>query len=339
MSLPPQVRLDTPDWFCQQLDLPTRRFLLRPMTADSYRRSLFLDDRIAAPSAEQQIVAMEACREPLAEVEVLPALWVFHHGHCGSTYLSRMLEQLSPLLALREPMTLRALAVFQRDLESPLSLMDPTDFDGHLDQQLRLLTRRYEPSLPTLVKATSDCGGLAGPLLASHPEHRALRVGIPLESYLQTMLRSELRRQELYHFSQTRLADLQALGLGQSVRLYQLTPGELAAMSWLAVNRSLDAAEAELTSAAPGERVLRVDFERFLAEPVTQLARIAAFYGITPSVEQLEQAARGEIAQGYSKDPAMRYDRSSRQAELEHSARENADEIQRGLRWAEAFEA
>ncbi|MEM6575636.1 MAG: hypothetical protein AAF736_15275, partial [Pseudomonadota bacterium] len=115
--------------------------------------------------------------------------------------------------------------------------------------------------------------------------------------------------------------------------------GELAAMSWLAVNRSLDAAEAELTSAAPGERVLRVDFERFLAEPVTQLARIAAFYGITPSVEQLEQAARGEIAQGYSKDPAMRYDRSSRQAELEHSARENADEIQRGLRWAEAFEA
>ncbi|MEM6935792.1 MAG: hypothetical protein AAF552_05010, partial [Pseudomonadota bacterium] len=138
MSLPPQVRLDTPDWFCQQLDLPTRRFLLRPMTADSYRRSLFLDDRIAAPSAEQQIVAMEACREPLAEVEVLPALWVFHHGHCGSTYLSRMLEQLSPLLALREPVTLRALAVFQRDLESPLSLMDPTDFDGHLDQQLRL---------------------------------------------------------------------------------------------------------------------------------------------------------------------------------------------------------
>ncbi len=337
MSLPPQVRLHTPDWFCQQLDLPTRRFLLRPMTADSYRRSLFLDDRIAAPSAEQEIVAMAACREQLAELAVLPAIWVFHHGHCGSTYLSRMLEQLSPLLALREPMTLRALSVFQRDLASPLSLMDPAEFESHLDQQLRLLTRRYEPELPTLIKATSDCGGLAAPLLESHAGHLALRVGITLESYLRTMLRSELRRQELFHFAQTRLADLQALGIGQSVRLYRLSPGELAAMSWLAVNRTLDAAGNKLKSAGSGERLLSVDFERFLADPVEQLARIAKFYGLTAGDEQIERAATGEIAQGYSKDPAMRYDRTSRQAELEHAAREHAEEIRRGLRWAEAF--
>ena len=80
-----------------------------------------------------------------------------------------------------------------------------------------------------------------------------------------------------------------------------------------------------------------MDFEQFLADPVAGLARVAHFCGLAVSDSQLQQVAHGDVASGYSKDPTMAYDRSSRQAELDRSARSNAGEIASGLRWAEAF--
>ncbi len=322
-----KLNIDSPEWLCQQFDLPTRRLLFRPMTADGYRRSLFLDQRLCAASDQQQIISLDDCEDALAQLPLQPATWVFHVGHCGSTYLSRMLEQLAGLLALREPMTLRAMAAFQRDLQDPLSLMDPDHFEHWLQLHARLLSRRYDGALPTLIKATSDCAPLAAPLLATHRDHRAVRVGLSLEQYLKTMLRSELRREELYHFAQSRLADLQALNLANDSRLYRLSPGELAAMCWLSVNRVLDAIN--------GEQTLAVDFDQFLQQPETWLTTIAQFLELPASPDVVAAVARGEVSRGYSKDPSMRYDADLRAEELARSNQANRAEIEAGLTWAQ----
>ncbi len=299
------------------------------MTRQTYQQSLFLDDRFSAAGNQQHVVSLAKVQQQLESVSVLPATWIFHVGHCGSTYLSRMLEQLGGLLALREPLPLRALAAFNRDLNDPLSLMNPVDFDQWLDVVVSLLTRRYDANLATVVKATSDCAPLAKALLATHSEHRALRVSLSLEQYLKTMLRSDLRRQELMHFAQSRLADLHAINLATEVRIYELSAGELAAMCWLSVSRVL--------GDMGGGHTLDVDFDQFLAQPEASLATIAEFLGLTTDPVDIEKVASGEVAKGYSKDPSMGYNGEIRAQELAASANANGDQIDAGLRWAQQF--
>ncbi|MFK7955878.1 MAG: hypothetical protein AB8B96_07265 [Lysobacterales bacterium] len=296
------------------------------MSRQTYRQSLFLDDRLRTVGNQQHIVSMAQAQ---AQSVILPATWIFHVGHCGSTYLSRMLEQLCGLLALREPVPLRALAVFKRDLNDPLSLMAPDDFQPWLQLLAGLLVRRYDAHLATVVKATSDCAPLAQALLSTHLEHRALRVSLSLEQYLKTMLRSDLRRQELMHFAQSRLADLHAINVATDVRLYELSVGELAAMCWLSVTQVLRAID--------GDNTMDVDFDQFLVQPEAGLTAVAQFLSLNADPDAIASVAGGEVAKGYSKDPSMRYNRDIRAQELAASASANAAQIDAGLRWAQQF--
>lgn len=327
MTGAPLPNLEQPDWYCQQIDVTTAQALLCPMTPASYRQSLFLDERMTPASGEQRVVALTALHAALQAWPVEQAGFIFHVGHCGSTLLTRLLEAAVPLLALREPVPLRALAAFQRDLHHPLSLVDPERFPALLTDQIKLLGRRWPAAPPTLIKPTSDCAPLAAPLLNSHPGHRALLVMISLERYLETMLRSDLRRRELHHFAQSRLADLHALDLARDARLFALSVGELAAMCWLSVR-------ATLGTLSPAQAHW-VDFDAFLKAPQPTLTGICAALGHKPEEGAIADAVAGPLLRGYSKDPTMAYSAAAREQELTRSREAYGDEIAAGLRWAE----
>ncbi|MEM9530606.1 MAG: hypothetical protein AAGA23_06785, partial [Pseudomonadota bacterium] len=319
--------LRQPDWFCQQIDVATAQALLCPMTPDTYRQSLFLDERMTPAASEQRVVSLAALHAALAAVPIEPASFVFHVGHCGSTLLTRLLEAAVPLLALREPVPLRALAAFQRDLDHPVSLVDPAVYPELLAGQVKLLTRRFEGGPATVIKPTSDCAPLAAPLLASHARHQALLVTLSLERYLETMLRSDLRRRELHHFAQSRLTDLHALQLAPEVRLYRLSIGELAALCWLSVLSSFHR--------LPPKQTFGVNFDTFLLEPEPTLAGLCASLGYRADPAAVTAAVQGSLMRGYSKDPTMAYSAQAREEELARSGQANRKEIAAGLRWAE----
>lgn len=328
-----QSLLDSPDWLCQQLDLLSEQALFVEVDAETCRRSMFLDQRLAVTAApRQQAVPLWPMVRALARSEAMPVHWIFHMGHCGSTLISRLLEALQPgQLALREPLPLLTLVTLWRQLDDDLSVLDPARFAPLERSICALLARRYEPALPTQVKATSDCLPLAARLLALHTDSRALGIELSLERYLQVMLRNPVRRSELMGHSQARLADLRLKVPASDLRIYRLSPGQLAAMSWLSLQLWLEAAVAE--------GALRLNFDQFLARPADTLARVCNHLQFAADPSAIERVLASGISDRYAKDPGQPFDAEARQAQLAESARSNAEEIRAGIAWAESMAA
>src|SRR3546814_11181175 len=80
------------------------------------------------------------------------AQYIFHIGNVGSTLISRLLGELPGVLALREPLLLRAFA----EMLGPVSPPSPwVDTDGRLAPLTALLSRTFRPDQRATDKSTS----------------------------------------------------------------------------------------------------------------------------------------------------------------------------------------
>ncbi len=295
-----------------------------------YRDSIFMDQRLKANRPRAHVLELwptVAALEPLLTSRACH--YLFHVGHCGSTMMSRAVEQLPGALALREPPPLRALARMRRELASPLSHVDDARYRSLRGFVGGLLARSFEPSGRNLVKASSDCSNLTDEMLALNPANRGLLMFIPLESFLAAMLRDAGKRRETAHFAASRLADLHRILGDDSIRLYELNDAHQAALSWVSNM-------AWLTAQDPA-RALLVDFEALLDDPVQGLAAACGFLGWEVARADLGALVRGPLFTTYAKDPESPYNPASRAAELREAEARFGDEIDQGLRWAEAL--
>ncbi len=322
-----------PRWLFFQLDTIGARALFYQADEAVYRDSLFLDERIALRDPVRAVVPLAELSRRLGD-RPPQADFIFHVGHCGSTLLSRLLEAAAGVLALREPVPLRALAAFLRDRDHPLGLVAPEAYPALERTVLGLLSRRFDDTRKTVLKATSDCGVLAQSALDHDPHNRAVCLTLSLEQFLATMLRSELRRQETAHFAQSRLADLHRRLGAEDIRIYRLGIGELTAMSWASSMLTLARARERFA-----ERVLWLDFVDLLDDFEGVLARVCDFLELGATAADVARAVNGGLLENYSKDPTLRYGRAAREAELDRCRRRHGDQIDAGRRWAERLVA
>ena len=316
-------------WFPQQIDVFSRRTSLVRLEEADYRASVFLDQRLAVQQPRTRIESVAPLAEAAAQHRAA-AGWVFHVGHCGSTLLSRVLQDATTVLPLREPVPLRALSSAERDLDQPLSVIDVPGYRKLQTFLLSAYARRFPRNELALVKPTSSCCNLLAAALAAHGDSRAVFLYLPLESFLATLLRSDLRRQETCQFGPSRLADFHRLSGDATVRLYDLSIGELTAMSW-AANMLWE----RRVRHEAGNRLLAVNFEQMLDDPVTVCGEIAAFLALDTDAALLDVAWR-RVTAGYSKDPQQPYSRQTRDAELDRCRRTWQAEIEQGLAWVAA---
>ena len=128
----------------------------------------------------------------------------------------------------------------------------------------------------------------------------------------------------------SRLASL--CGGDSGVRLHALSPGELAALSWLAEAATL----ARLAQAEP-DRVMALDFEDFLARPGEALHAVAAHFSLPASPEDARSAIASPLLSRYSKSPDQGFTPDDRAAQQADSAARNAGEIAKGRAMAEGL--
>ena len=260
------------------------------MDRESYRRSIFLDDRI-------QPAAGGAMRLPVSHLPAdfgppQPIAWIFHMAHCGSTLLARALDELGGRIVLREPMALRQLGV--------------TPDPRRLALALRLLGKRYPGDGPTLIKANVPVNFILAEIADAAPDPSAVFLHFGLRDYLLAILRSDNHRRWLRRVT----AEL----AGQIGDLSHLADGELAAALWLAQIRRFAAAIAQMSNART------LDAEAFFAEPIPALRAAAECLGIAADETRVNEIVRGPLFATYSKDPAVAFDNSARlarRAELE----------------------
>ena len=152
---------DSPDHYLQSFDGDDAIFV--PMDRAAYHRSIFLDGRIS-PAASGSM------RIPLATLSgagrgPAPTAWIFHVAHCGSTLLARALDRPQYNLVLREPLALRQLAITPARERLPLAAT--------------MLSRRYQSTLPTIIKANVPVNFLLPDLVALDPDGHRVRVFRP----------------------------------------------------------------------------------------------------------------------------------------------------------------
>jgi hypothetical protein len=314
MALSADELVRSPAW----LPLEMQGMAVRLVNLDeaAYRAASFLDQRLLGGG-----YAQEACAPGLLETAAARlsprAHYVFHTGHVGSTLISRLIGAHESFFSLREPALLRALAA-------------PTAASGapSLPVTLALLARTWRSSQHAVIKVTSFVSELAETILVASAQPSAVFMFARPLPYLQGIFAGDNSRRESRQLSAARLQRLQRrLGAGGSPPDPR-SEGECIAMSWLCEMTALRQAAERFAS-----RVLWVDFDAFLREPVTGLRTIFHRLGGRPAEAELETLVSGPLMHQYSKAPEHAYDAALRRELLQSADREHQGEIRRGMDW------
>ncbi|MEN0653987.1 MULTISPECIES: hypothetical protein [Hyphobacterium] len=323
-----------PRYFPHSLDIAARRVLMLDLPADTYLAESFLDDRLfqAGPRGgwlgEDDFLAMAG---QLPAPTDAPG-FIFHVGHCGSTLVSRLLAA-GGGFPVREPVPLRVLADARCEAGKPWDPLGDDRFRALIDAFGRSWARRPDGMSRAIVKATSLSSGLAPDLMAAAPGSKVLALRIPLAAWLAALLAPETPSADLMRGARVRLSRLTALcGGDPGVRLHALSPGELAAVSWLTEAATL----AGLHRAEP-DRVMALDFEDFLKQPAGRLHDMARHFGLALSREDAGAAIASPVMSRYSKAPDQGFTAHDRAAMQAESAARNAGEIAKGLTLVEGL--
>lgn len=313
----------SPDVFIHQLDVAGDRALLVRINAEQRRKASFLDDRILGSGVEGGWAAWPEIEPAARRAPAATPSFIFHIGHCGSTLISRLIEEATGVRSLREPNAVRTLAIIADDVADGLSLWNAETFRD----RLALYLNTASSGAPTVIKATSWCGDLVnrtqGPALFCHSKPNA---------YIATMLGGANNSVDLKLNAAIRLRRLRRLcGDPHLSDVAKLSPGELAAMSWAA-----EAATMAAASAKDGARLHGIEFDSFLDDAEKTLAAAVAHLSLSSSAERINRALAGPLMRTYSKDASFDYSPDDRRMLLAEYATAHKDEIARGLRWLNA---
>lgn len=317
-------------WHLFDYDLENQLFTLMRIEEEVYRATSFLDHRLTqyqCPVVNYELRNL-AGMFPRMREKRRPLRFIFHIGHCGSTLLSRALAVTRRVLPFREPMTLRSLSADQRELKTPFSLLAEKDWHWLLTTMLDTLARSFRSDQVNVVKATSTGNNLIGPILDEHPDHRAVLMYIPLESYLATMLANSGSGGDLKGQARTRMRDWLNITGETDLAIHKLGNARLAALSWLtSMNYILEALARE------PDRLLMLDFEAFLEDPEEHLTSAAAFLGLDHECAEIVEGY-DKVSGSYSKKPDAPFGRDQRAQHLNRARQEKADEIASTIDWA-----
>ena len=312
LAVDPTVHLHT-------LDLARDRALLLEVDRGFYRDATFLDERVLDARRTGAWVPLERVWQVLEALPTprLPCAFIFHLGHAGSTLLSRLLDEVPGVLGLREPLTLRPLALAANRLALSPDATLAAACARALPNLHAALARRFAGDRTVVVKATSIASVLAPQLLAQHADDRAVVLTVSLRAYLANALAKAPGDDQL-GFAAHREAGLRARVAGFSLGLAAQPPARLAALSWLA----------EVVALAPlaGEpRVKRFDFDALLATPAPTLVAVLDHLGL-PSRSAAALAASPAFAT-YSKQADVAFGPDARRQLLASSWQANRDAI------------
>jgi hypothetical protein len=321
----------SPDVYPQKIDLNSLMVLLVQFGADAYRQASFLDDRILTPATVGAWAGIDKVADASRKVVgARPVNFIFHTGHVGSTLVSRLLDEGGTVLSLREPLPLRSLAEAHDTLGRIDALLSQEEFDRKLVLLMRLWGRGYPATRSVVIKATSSAGRVATTLLSANEGSRAIYLNLRAEPYLATLLAGQNSPADLRGHGPERMRRLQSRLGNPPAPLHSLSIGELAAMSWVVESWS----QRDALNRFP-DRVIALDFDRFLAAVGPGIGRILDHFGLPADAPHLEELARSPVLARYSKAPEYAYTPNVRAELLRDSRRRNDDQIRRGLGWLE----
>lgn len=327
---------DNPLIYPQNLDFLREAILFLRLEPGALQAASFLDDRILNPQLDGRWVKFAELDPLLADARsARPLHFIFHSGHVGSTLISRLVESAGATIALREPLGLRALATAWDDRDASHALIGAQRLDTLLYWHLALWGRGFADTRAVVLKATSSAGRMCAPVLAALPEARALYLNLAAEPYLATLLAGENNYLDLRGMSAERYRRLTMLADAQPpAPLHTLSLGEIAALTWLTEKLTQFAAQDQI-----GSRILTMDFDTFLTDPVSETQRIFKHFNLSASPDFFAGVPSSDVLKHYSKAPEHGYTPQFRAQILNQARAQHGSEIAKGLAWLDRMAA
>lgn len=335
----PEV-MTSPELHFHQFDAVRQAGLFVEMPPGAYRAASFLDSRGIPPQAVAGWFSWQQIRQAVLQGNApeKPPHFIFHIGHTGSTLLSRLLDETGLVQSLREPLVLRELADLHDLRGQASSLMSAADIDALSETLLRLWSRVGEGRQCSVVKATSTTARIGHRLMEARPTARAICLSMSLQNYLAVILGGPASFADVRGQAGERMRRMENQ-LGEAPKaIYEMSPGELVATSWVTENLTHQALAEQ-----GGDRVLKIDFDKLLERPVPVLEQVLAHLNIAGGGEMAGRMAHSPIMGRYAKAPEHAYSRQLRDDVIHQAMQTHGTEIKRGERFvdtlAERYEA
>ena len=321
----PEELATGPEYLLQELDLSRGECAFLRLDPGAARASAFLDHRIKSAGRGPIRVPLDAMLRlrgaaPAAE----PAIhYIFHTAFCCSTLISRSLDIEGVCAGFREPPVLMQLANAKRTAAP--------GWREALDAALSLLAKCRAPGEAVLIKPTNAANNLIEDVLAMPRTGSVLLLHSSLRYFLVSILKKgepgrafvrQLFAVLRMDSDRTRTLDPEALS--------RLTDLQIAAFAWYA---QMDG-HLRLLERHPRAHIATLDCDRFLAEPLETLVKLAGFFGMDVDRGRLAEVVAGPVFAKSSKNNADDYDAAVREAEYRETLESNREAVESVLDWS-----
>ena len=297
--------IDSPDLFPARVNLFDDKAWFVKMSPMTYRESVFLD-----PARIKGTCLIETNLEWLGEVcekiHWQPTPYIFHTAFCGSTLMTQVLETAFNCLSLREPELLSSMLVFNR------SKAAEENKSFWFDSLQRLLSRRFMPDQPVIIKANDYANPVMLDLMNWEPEIPVLFMYTPLSEFVAGCLKADNRRDWIkQRYESVKPFVATVFNLKNNSDIDEADYGQLAAVYW-SYNLAMYLQIADNHTATAKS----LDFNDMLANPVEAVKRCGSLFELKENKDSDFEAVVGELLGVYSKNSNFKYSPEQRREEL-----------------------
>lgn len=318
-----------PDAYPLQVDVVNEHVKFCRMSRDSYRKSPFLDHRIVTEPGKVPAVRFQEVPEVSDLPAMAPVNFIFHHAFCCSTLLTRYLDLIKNVFVLREPNSLYELASHARfSGTNLLNPIDPAILDRLLDYISVLLSRTYPGCERVVIKPTDGCNNLVPYLMERNAGHRAVLLYSSLDRFLTSIFRIPEREE----WAKIRLRELSLDKQRREGRLAYhpelLDKGQTAAMVW-----ALHMEQFHEYRTIFDERLLLVDSQSLIDDPVTTLSSVIRHFQLSITEEELSELVVHSSLSSHSKAIHEKYSSTTRENDYNQTLIKYIQEINSAKNW------
>ena len=320
--------LTTPDFFPLKYDAQSNMMLFVEMTRESFRQSVFLDDRVVRASSRTLSMGLKQLKLLPVQPE-RPLHFILHGAACGSTLLARYLEALPHGFVLKEPRLLLQLAGQPNDT----SIFDAHEsglWDDWFKLTLVLLQRAYPSDAAVIVKAPDISNWMASFLLDHDRRTKVVFLQSPLKEFLLSVLKIDGRRRWVRQRVEALRGRLVQVRFLSEIVVADLTDGQCGAAFWL-FNCFICSL---LLARSDSDRIFPLGSATLFNQPQQAVGAVADFFGLTHDEARAAALAQLDSLSYYSKDinRAIPYDIAARMDELGETERRLGGKSKRRLR-------
>ena len=322
--------LQDPMWFLHRINFASGAFEFRKVRRDDISAATFLDEGTLSSHTEKRELSFSEFRQNENRITAQSPAgnFVFHIGFCCSTLLMRALDCPGTVLSLREPNLFHNLSdskVWQKEKR-----FRQLGFDAALAGGLRFLNKAFEDGESIVIKPPNVTNNLAHDILAADEAARAVLLFIPLKQFLVSILKKgeagkAFARKLFIKISREKNIRA-AVGLRAPGALTDL---QISAVLWAAQMLTFR----DVLQTFPDTRVLLVNGEKLIEEPVMQLERISGHFGFSLGREYFETVVAGPVFRTDAKNPARAYSPLQRREEYRAIYRQNYEAVEAIMKW------